>query len=84
MGEIERGCELIGFVETEEAPKKKKKKDRAKKSKGKKEAENEVNFSQQLENKLKWAVDEVRRPSIENLSLHLFLVNKISKCQSYQ
>lgn len=71
--EIGGGCGLIGFVESEEAPKKKKKKDRSKKSKGKKEAENEVNFSQQLETKLKWAVDEVKNPPVANIPLHLLL-----------
>lgn len=63
----------IEFLETEEeeVPKKKKKKDRSKKSKGKKEVvESEVNYSQQLENKLKWAVDEVNRSFFIPLHLH--------------
>ncbi len=38
---------------------KNKKKDRSKKQKGKKERENEASNCHQLENKLKWAVDEV-------------------------
>jgi len=50
------------FVEKDEneGTTKNKKKDRSKKQKGKKEHENEINNCNQLENKLKWAVDEVR------------------------
>lgn len=66
-------------VENEDAPKKKKKnkknkKDQSKKlSKGNEEIENEVSYSDQLENKLKWAVDEVKTSFIANISHPSFL-----------
>ncbi len=50
------------FVEKDgnEETKKNKKKDRSKKQKGKKERDNQISHCHQLENKLKWAVDEVK------------------------
>ncbi len=50
---------IVEKDENEETTKKKKK-DRSKKQKGKKERENEISNCNQLENKLKWAVDEVK------------------------
>lgn len=78
---------MLYLVENEEAPKKKKNKKNKKKSKAKQEVEEEVNYFDQLENKLKWAVDEVTKFCFSkrfSLVVFVFLVNQITKSQSYQ
>jgi hypothetical protein len=62
--ELKRKCFMRIFLviiekDENEGTTKNKKKDRSKKQKGKKERENEASNCHQLENKLKWAVDEV-------------------------
>jgi hypothetical protein len=56
------------FIEKDgnEKPTKNKKKDRSKKQKGKKEHDNQISNCNQLENKLKWAVDEVKEILFKN------------------
>jgi len=62
------------FIEKDgnEKPAKNKKKDRAKKQKSKKEHDNQLSNYNQLENKLKWAVDEVKEILFKIFLLNIF------------